>query len=47
MRACSERLSLWPFRYEELVAQLQTVGLTVETTTFDPDADGYLVVAGT
>lgn len=46
VRACSERLSIWPFRYEELVAQLQTVGLEVETTTFDPDADGYMVVAG-
>ena len=46
VRACSERLSIWPFRYEELVAQLQSVGLTVETTTFDPEADGYTVVAG-
>ncbi len=46
VRACSERLSSWPFRYEELVALLQSVGLEVETTTFDPDADGYLVVAG-
>ncbi|HET7658836.1 MAG TPA: class I SAM-dependent methyltransferase [Oryzihumus sp.] len=46
VRACTERLSIWPFRYEELVAQLQSVGLTVETTTFDPHADGYVVVAG-
>jgi hypothetical protein len=46
VRACSERLSIWPFRYEELVAQLRSVGLEVETTTFDPDAEGYLVVAG-
>ena len=46
VRACSERLSIWPFRYEELVAQLQGVGLRVETTTFDPTADGYMVVAG-
>jgi ubiquinone/menaquinone biosynthesis C-methylase UbiE len=46
VRACSERLSIWPFRYEELVAQLQTVGLEVDTSTFDPGADGYLVVAG-
>ncbi|MFC6008271.1 class I SAM-dependent methyltransferase [Angustibacter luteus] len=46
VRACSERLSIWPFRYEELVAQLADVGLTVGTTTFDPEADGYLVVAG-
>jgi SAM-dependent methyltransferase len=46
VRACSERLSIWPFRHEELLAQLQSVGLEVETTTFDPDADGYMVVAG-
>jgi SAM-dependent methyltransferase len=46
VRACTERLSIWPFRYEELVAQLQSVGLKVETSTFDPDADGYMVVAG-
>ncbi|MGN6635339.1 MAG: class I SAM-dependent methyltransferase [Oryzihumus sp.] len=46
VRACSERLSIWPFRYEELVGQLQGVGLTVETTTFDPAAEGYTVVAG-
>lgn len=42
---CSERLSCWPFRHEELVSQLQRVGLTVETTTFDPVAEGYTVVA--
>jgi SAM-dependent methyltransferase len=46
VRTCSERLSFWPFRYEELVAQLQSVGLTVETTTFEPDDAGYLLVAG-
>jgi SAM-dependent methyltransferase len=34
--SCSERLSCWPFRHEELMAQLQGVGLTVETTTFNP-----------
>ena len=46
VRACSERLSFWPYRYEELVAQLQSVGLKVETTTFNPDVEGYMVVAG-
>jgi hypothetical protein len=46
LRTCSERLSFWPFRYEELTAQLQSVGLTVETTTFEPDDGGYLLVAG-
>ncbi len=37
----------WPFRHQELVSQLQRVGLGVETTTSDPGADGYLVVAVT
>jgi SAM-dependent methyltransferase len=46
VRTCSERLSFWPYRYEELVAQLQSVGLKVETSTFNPDAPGYMVVAG-
>lgn len=45
VRACSERLSIWPYRYEALVAQLRSVGLTVQSTTFDPESDGYLVVA--
>lgn len=43
---CSERLSCWPFRHEGLVSQLQSAGLKIETTTFDPDAEGYMVVAG-
>jgi SAM-dependent methyltransferase len=43
---CSERLSCWPYRYEELVAELQSVGLAIETTTFNPDVEGYMVVAG-
>lgn len=45
VRPCSERLSIWPFRYEDLVAELGAVGLSVVTTTFDPAADGYTVVA--
>ena len=45
MRACSERLSIWPYRYEDLVAHLRSVGLTVQSTTFDPESDGHLVVA--
>jgi hypothetical protein len=28
------------------VEQLHSVGLTVETTTFNPAAEGYMVVAG-
>ncbi len=46
VHACSERLSIWPYRYEDLVAQLRSVGLTVRSTTFDPESDGYLLVAG-
>lgn len=45
VRACTERLSFWPFRYEELAAELESVGLEVETTTFAPAADMYTVVA--
>ena len=42
---CSEKLSCWPFRQEELVSQLQAVGLEVESNTFDPDEENYMVVA--
>lgn len=42
---CSERLSFWPFRREELDSQLQAVGLAVESNTFHPDAENYTVVA--
>ena len=45
VRACSERLSIWPFRYKDLVAELESVGLRVEATTFDPATDGYTMVA--
>lgn len=45
VRALSERLSIWPFRYDDLVAELGSVGLRVETTTFEPAADNYTVVA--
>jgi SAM-dependent methyltransferase len=41
----SERLSIWPFRYDELTTQLQAVGLTTDDVTFDPDGGGYKVVA--
>jgi len=43
----SERLSFWPYRYEELVAELRSVGLGIVESTFDPDGEGYMVVAGT
>lgn len=43
----SERLSFWPYRHEQLVAELQRVGLRVEASTFNPEAEEYMVVAGT
>jgi SAM-dependent methyltransferase len=42
---CSERLSFWPFRYAELVQTLRTLGMEVEASTFNPEAEEYLVVA--
>ncbi|GAB3448393.1 class I SAM-dependent methyltransferase [Phycicoccus ginsengisoli] len=42
---CSELLSSWPYRYDDLVSALQGVGLTVERSTFDPNAEDYMVVA--
>lgn len=41
----SELLSSWPYRYDELEAELQRVGLRTERSTFDPEAENYLVVA--
>ncbi len=41
----SELLSCWPYRYEELVSEMHSVGLRVEKSTFDPKAEGYRVVA--
>lgn len=41
----SELLSCWPYRYDELRSQLHSVGLRVETSTFDPEVEGYMVVA--
>ncbi|MEU0529663.1 class I SAM-dependent methyltransferase [Amycolatopsis tolypomycina] len=41
----SELLSCWPYRYEELEAELRRVGLRTELSTFDPEAENYTVVA--
>lgn len=41
----SELLSCWPYRYDELEAELRRVSLRVERHTFDPQAEGYTVVA--
>ena len=42
---CSELLSSWPYRYDELMSELHDVGLTVGTSSFDPTAEDYRVVA--
>jgi SAM-dependent methyltransferase len=41
----SELLSCWPYRYDELRHELHSVELRIETSTFDPEAEGYMVVA--
>jgi hypothetical protein len=45
VRTTTERLSLWPYRYEELVAELQRVGLQVVDSDFAVDAENYKVIA--
>jgi len=41
----SERLTFWPFRYEALERDLAAAGFAVESSTFTPDAERYLVTA--
>jgi SAM-dependent methyltransferase len=41
----TERLSIWPFRHEDLVAELGKVGLGLDRSTFNPTEEGYMVVA--
>ncbi|MEI7057922.1 class I SAM-dependent methyltransferase [Nocardioides sp. CCNWLW239] len=41
----SELLSSWPYRHDELDDELRRVGLQPETSTFDPEAENYTVVA--
>jgi SAM-dependent methyltransferase len=41
----SELLSCWPYRYDELEADLRRVGLRTEMSTFNPEAENYMVVA--
>ena len=45
VQTTSASLDFWPFRNEDLAADLRSVGLTVETSTYEPQADQYLVVA--
>ncbi|MET9631107.1 class I SAM-dependent methyltransferase [Lentzea sp. NPDC006480] len=42
----SELLSCWPYRYDELEVELRRVGLRTEISTFNPEAENYMVVAG-
>jgi len=39
----SEVLTVWPFTYDELLADFQAAGLAVETSTFTPEAERYLI----
>jgi hypothetical protein len=41
----SELLSSWPYRYEELEVELHRVGLRTEMSTFNLEAENYMVVA--
>lgn len=41
----SERLSIWPYRYEELVTELHASGLKIESSTFAAATEGYTVIA--
>lgn len=45
VRTLSERLSIWPYRYDELAAELDDSGLRIESSTFDAAVEGYTVVA--
>ncbi|MFN2557026.1 MAG: class I SAM-dependent methyltransferase [Nitriliruptorales bacterium] len=41
-----ERLSFWPFRHEDLDADLRAAGLVPISSTYDPQVERYLVTAG-
>ena len=41
----AEALAFWPFTHEELAEDLRAAGLTVEASTYAPDAERYLVTA--
>lgn len=43
--ARSELLSCWPYRYDELEVELQRAGLQTEMSTFDLEAENYMVLA--
>jgi SAM-dependent methyltransferase len=41
----AERLSFWPFKHDDLVSELRSIGLAVDQSTFNPTDEGYTVVA--
>jgi SAM-dependent methyltransferase len=41
----AERLAFWPFRHEDLDADIRAAGLVTTLSTYDPTADQYLVTA--
>jgi SAM-dependent methyltransferase len=43
--ARSELLSCWPYRHDELEVELRQVGLRTEMSTFNLEAENYMVVA--
>jgi SAM-dependent methyltransferase len=45
VRTRGERMPFWPFRHEELEADLRAAGLTLVASTYTAEADRYLVRA--
>ena len=45
IRTRTEVLSLWPYRHQELLTQLHSLGLRVEDDSFDAQGDDYRVIA--
>jgi hypothetical protein len=43
----AERLTFWPFAHATLLTELEAVGLTLEQSTWEPEAARYLVIART
>jgi SAM-dependent methyltransferase len=41
----AERLEFWPFRHEELDADLRATGLEPASSTYAPEAERYVVIA--
>jgi len=41
----AERLAFWPFRHEDLDADIRSAGLVATFSTYDPTVDQYLVTA--